>query len=199
MVHLADDAPIRRPVLTKAEMYPRLYAGEFGNTLPRWFDFAKWRADPNGYPTMPLWGIQSATKAGDPRARLNTPRDEVMDYLMHTGLWQDGYCISPMIHQFATPMFEGDVYDHPELGLLVSGNVAPIVPGSWRTHMKHPRLWKHAAALAMLRQVMNPNSFDDLMELRDSYPNHVYEFTALDRCYGTCPHRNCVFWEVRRY
>lgn len=188
------------PVLSKTDMYSRIVSGEFGNTLPRWFDWRAWVADPRGWldTAHPLWGVQSTRFAADPRARLNVPRSEVYDYLASSGLLCDGYCISPMVTQYGRARWEGDVYDHPTEGLICSGNAAPE-PGSWRTHMKSPRLWQRSAAYALLREVLTPSSFDDLMILRDLYPEHVYEFTALDVQFGTVPGRNAVVWEVRRY
>lgn len=188
------------PVLTKTDMYRRIEAGEFGNTLPRWYDVNAWLRDPKGYldAKHPLWGVQSTSKAGDPRARLNHPREGVAGYAASSGLERDGVCISPMVTQYGRALWEGDVYDHPERGLVCSGNLNPT-PGSWRTHMKSPRLWEFTAARMLLRQVMNENSYDDLMELVARYPNHAYEFTALDVHFGTRAGRNCVMWEVRRY
>lgn len=186
------------PVLNKQDMYDRIITGEFGNTLPRWFDWEQWRFAPGGYASKPLWGIQSTTKAGDPRARLNYPRDQVFDYLVQSGLLRDGYCISPMVTQYGKTRWEGDVYDSDDEGLVCCGNVSPE-PGTWRKHMQQPKMWKRSAALVLLRTVLTEYSFADLMSLRDRFPGHVYEFTALDCDYGTLPGRNAVIWEVRNY
>jgi len=188
------------PVLNKRDMYRRIEAGEFGNTLPRWYTLHDWYNDPKGYEDWqhPQWGIQSTSLAGDPRARLNYPRDDVYRYVVESGLDRDGVCISPMVTQYGRALWEGDVYDHPERGLICSGNLGPQ-PGTWRTHMKSPQLWEFTRARLLLRSVLNENSYDDLMELVARYPNHVYEFTALDVQFGTRPGRNAVMWEVRRY
>jgi hypothetical protein len=65
--------------------------------------------------------------------------------------------------------------------------------------MLAPRLWEGSAARGLLRAVLNPNSYDDLMEMIGVYPNHVVEMSVLDCCFGTVPGRNAVVWEVRRY
>ena len=182
----------REPVRTKRDMYSRLVAGEFGNTNPSWDGVHEWGMRTTDYP---LWGVRSKT-ANDPRTRLNVPTVEVFKYCYDNGLLDAN--ISPMVKAHSVH-WEGDVcrrHDGP--GLLCSGNVG-VVPGSWRTHMKKPRLWEGTAADALLRQYLNENSYDDLMNLLDFYPDHVVELSALDHCFGTVPGRNAVVWEVRRY
>lgn len=183
------------PVTTKADMYRRLIAGEFGNTIPRWFDYDRWCDE--GRSRYRLWGVQHTAKPAFPGTRLDVLGDEVSALLIDNGFGSD-YCISPMVHQVGRVQWEGDVYDHPERGLICSGNFAPR-PGSWRTHMKAPRLWEFTAARMLLRHVMNPNSHADLMELIGRFPGHVVELSALDVCFGSVSHRNAVVWEVRRY
>ena len=184
------------PVLTKAEMYRMLQAGAFGNTIPRWFDLHEWRARGHCH-RYELWGVQHSTKPAFPGTRLDVHWRDVDAVVECNGFGRD-YCISPMVHQVGAVQWEGDVYDHPERGLICSGNVGPA-PGSWRTHMKAPRLWEGSAARSLLRHVLNPNSYEDLMVLVENYPNHVCELSALDVCFGTVPNRNAVVWEVRRY
>lgn len=184
------------PVLTKRDMYPRLVAGEFGNTLPRYFRLSEWH-DSADHAQFLLWGVQHTTKAAFPGTRLDVPRQDV-GVCVAVGDFGRDYCISPMVHQVGHVQWEGDVYDHPERGLICSGNVGPA-PGSWRSHMKKPQLWEGAAARVLLRSVLNPNSFDDLLELVSRFPCHVVELSTLDVCFGTLKNRNAIIWEVRKY
>jgi hypothetical protein len=184
------------PVLTKREMYRRLVAGEFGNTLPRYFSLGEWH-DSADYARYVLWGVQHASISAFPGTRLDVPRQDVA-VVAHNGAFGMDYVISPMVHQVGRVQWEGDVYDHPERGLICSGNLDPA-PGSWRKHMLAPRLWEGTAARVLLRQVLNANSYDDLESLVARFPGHVVEFSALDCCFGTHPGRNAVIWEVRRY
>ena len=46
---------------------------------------------------------------------------------------------------------------------------------------------------------MNENSYDDLMELVELYPEHVIEFSATEGEVGLIRGRNHVVWEVRLY
>lgn len=178
-------------------MYARLCAGEFGNTVPRYSRIIDWRDSPD-YSRYILWGVQHATKAAFPGTRLDVPRQDVAARVATGGFGTD-YVISPMVHQVGRVLWEGDVCQrHDGAGLLCSGTVSPA-PGSWRRHMLAPRRWEGSAAPALLRSVLNENSYDDLMILLETYPEHVVELTALDVCFGTCPHRNGVVWEVRSY
>lgn len=186
----------RPPVLTKADMYPRLVAGEFGNTLPRFFTIREWRGS-GAAGRYRLWGVQHTTLPGFPGTRLNVESEKVEALIAEKGFGRN-YVISPMIHQVGHVQWEGDCYDHPERGLLCSGHFNPD-PGSWRTHMKNPYLWEGTRAMLLLRLVLNPNSFDDLMELLPHYPEHVFEFSALDCCFGTREGRNSIVWECRKY
>lgn len=192
----------REPVLTKADMYRRIVAGEFGNTLPRWFDWHAWCDDPNGYARYKLWGVQHTTVPGFPGTRLDVDRDGVQALLTDGGFGgaqARTYCISPMVHQVGAVRWEGDICrSHDGPGLVMSGNFRPV-SGSWRTHMKTPRLIQGTAAYWALKAVLNENSYDDLMILLDEYPDHVVELSALDVCFGTVPGRNAVVWEARKF
>lgn len=189
----------REPVLTKAEWYRRAATGEFGNGLPRFHDLAEWWEHPLGYAKCELWGVQHTTIPGYPGTRLNVPRDDVVFQIRDTfdGPRVFNYCISPMVHQFGTVLWEGDIMRGVD-GLSCHGHARPE-KGTWRKHMAKPDVWKGSAATAFLRHVLNGNSYDDLELLLDGYPDHVIELSALSRCYGTCPGRNSVIWEVRRY
>lgn len=59
-------------------------------------------------------------------------------------------------------------------------------------------LWGLQAKLTLQRHV-DPSSYDDLMDLLDTYPGHVVEFSTYAIDLGCAPHRNTVVWEVRDY
>lgn len=187
---------MKSAVSSKADMYRRSVAGEFGNTLPRFFTIREWwAASPRpGF----LWGVQHTAIAGFPGTRLNVPTEDVTILVTDHGFGAD-YVISPMLHQYGRVQWEGDVcsrWDGP--GLICSGSLKPA-PGSWRRHMLAPRLWEGTAATILLRYVLNDNSYDDVQSLIEDYPDHVVELSALDCCVGTKEHRNAVIWEVRKY
>lgn len=77
------DWDVMEAVTDKADMYRRLAAGEFGNTLPQWFSSIEWfmaHADESGTRlrpnTLAMWGVRTMSPGGP--CRLNCPRDEVM-------------------------------------------------------------------------------------------------------------------------
>lgn len=184
------------PVTDKRDMNRRLVAGEFGNTNPQWRNLDEWRADPAAR-RFSHWGVRHTTKPAFAGTKLNVATADVPALVGGVFEGRD-FNVSPMIWCVGNVQWEGDVYDHPERGLICSGNVGPE-PGSWRRHMLAPRLWEGTAAHNLLRAVLNPNSYDDLSELVEAYPSHVVELSALDACFGTVPGRNAVVWEVRRY
>lgn len=59
-------------------------------------------------------------------------------------------------------------------------------------------------ASELLRTVMDPSSFDWLIELLDTYHldsamSSVVEFSVYSICLGDIDNRNTLFWEVRNY
>lgn len=54
-------------------------------------------------------------------------------------------------------------------------------------------------ALCILKTFLDPSSYDDLMELFDTYPDSVIELSAFSKDVGIVPHRNTIIWEVRNY
>lgn len=54
-------------------------------------------------------------------------------------------------------------------------------------------------ALGILRTYLTPSSFDDLLELLDTYEGGVIEFSAYGKKLGDCRGRNTIIWEVRNY
>lgn len=185
----------REPVLTKADMYARMAAGEFGNTNPSWDGLSAWHQRKE-MTTYPLWGVRSK-RAGDPLTKLNVNIEDVWPYCHQHSLLDAN--ISPMVKAWSV-QWEGDVARDLAgcPGLLCCGNVN-VEPGSWRTHMKKPREWRLSAAEVLLRYVLNENSYEHVMQLLEDYPGHVIEFSALNHCFGTVPGHNAVIWEVRRY
>ncbi len=51
----------------------------------------------------------------------------------------------------------------------------------------------------LLNRYLTPNSYDDIMDLLDLYPDHVIEFSTYSKCLGDCNGRNTLIWEVRKY
>lgn len=194
------------PVTTKAEMYRRLAAGEFGNTIEQFFDAEDWRLDAAAaakckvsYPEF--WGVRTLTPGGP--CRLNCPVDEVLPTAAGFEAAGHRVNISMMVDRVAAVTAWLEVWDSPG-GLVVEGIENPDTAGgwTWRNSMPDParrRRWEGTAARLVLARHLNANSLDDLRILLAGYPDHVAELSALDRPLGTVPHRNGVVWEVRAY
>lgn len=178
----------------KADMYRRLTRGEFGNTIPQYFTVAEWERDA---PPYAAWGVRTLVPGGP--CRLYCPRDEVRQTAERPEFAAAGVNISMMVDAIAGVTLWAEVWDSPA-GLVVYGIEYPPRGASWRAEMpRRGRHWEGTAARVLLRRHLNPNSLTDLDTLRDVFPGHVYEFSAVDRCIGTVPHRNAVVWEVRNY
>lgn len=177
------------PVFTKADCYRRIVTGEFGNTLPRYFNATAW-ADSEDFSRYALWGVQHTSIPGFPGTRLDVPTWDVPAML---DAFHDCYCISPMVHQVGTVLWEGDIDSDGAYGHAYPAK------GSWRQHMQKPDVWTGSARIALLRHVLSPDSYEDVMLLLDTYPDHVVELSALSVFFGTIPYRNGVIWECRRY
>jgi hypothetical protein len=73
--------------------------------------------------------------------------------------------------------------------------------GSW-SHEAHCQFRHESEGLRtelLLQSVMNANSYDDFVELRQLYPTSVIEFSCYEHCLGDCDSRNTIIWEVRDY
>lgn len=55
------------------------------------------------------------------------------------------------------------------------------------------------AALEIVKKVMTPESYSDLMDLFEIYEDSVMEFTVWKDCLGNVAGRNSIVWEVRNY
>jgi len=57
--------------------------------------------------------------------------------------------------------------------------------------------WSGFTPAAALRQEMTPESWQDIQEIFDLWPDAIIEFTVFSKCFGHKPNRNTVIWEVR--
>jgi len=51
----------------------------------------------------------------------------------------------------------------------------------------------------LMKYFMDSNSYEDIRELMDMYPDSVIEFAVFDCEVGILPRRNTIVWEVRNY
>lgn len=182
-------------IVNKTEMYRLLAAGEFGNTIPQYFDLSAWKASAD-YRRYATWGVRTL-KPGGP-CRLYCPREEVEATAAAFG---QSVNVSCMIDAVTVVTAWLETWDSPT-GLVVEGVEYPARGESWRAVMPDParrRRWEGTRARMILAKHLNANSLADWELLRDKYPNSVVEFSACENCFGTVKGRNTVLWEVRNY
>lgn len=187
-------------VTNKVDMYRRLTAGEFGNTIRQYFDLDVWQSGDEA-DRIAMWGVRTLTPGGP--CRLNCPNHEVPRTALDYMALGHRVNISMMVDRVATVTAWLEVWDSPT-GLVVEGIEWPDTANlwTWRNSMPDPlkrKHWTGTAARMVLSRHLNENSRDDLWALVGAYPDHVVELSALDRCLGTVPHRNGIVWEVRNY
>jgi hypothetical protein len=186
------------PIASKAQMYELLAGGAFGNTIPQFFSVEQWLASPDSK-VYKTWGVRTLTPGGP--CRLFCPVAEVRATAESYIARGEKINISCMIDAVCEVTLWGEVYDDPnDSGLKVYGIEYPPKGGSWRDLMPTKgRTWEGLAARGILQKHMSPSSLADLWAIFDLWPEHVVEFSAVDRNFGTIPGRNCVVWEVRKY
>jgi hypothetical protein len=187
---------MKSPVTTKADMYKRLAAGEFGSTIPQYFSLADWLN--SGQLWIEFWGVRTMTPGGP--CRLNCPVIDVVATAREFEAAGHRVNISMMVDKVATVTAWLELWDSPT-GFVVEGIEWPKTPEwTWRNSMPDPdkrKRWEGIAARMVLKRHLNANSLEDVWQLIEDYPDHVIEMSSLDRCIGTVPHRNHVCWEVR--
>lgn len=166
--------------------------GLFGNVIERHFTLDSWLPQSHRFA---LWGVQTTRTPGGP-CRLNCPTAEVEATFREFAPFVP--VISPMISAVEQTRWAGDIWDGPT-GLTLHGLLNPAIGFHWRREMLHPTEWRGTAARSLLRSVLNDNSYDDLNDLIERYPGHVYELSAFEKCVGTLAGRNHLVWEVRAY
>lgn len=191
-----DEIPAPRPVLTKQDFVIRYGAGEFGNRSPTWDNLDAMAAE-----GVLEWSQYRNAKyhirnrvAGGP-TWYNVLAETLADaWWTATRMVQErSLYISEMCPTERTLINAEVMRDVGGLYLYYSTVRKPM-----RDSLKEGgREAKGVAAIAILREFLNNNSYEWLQHLLDSYPDHVVELTALDCCWGTEPGHNTLFWEVR--
>lgn len=181
-------------VTNKRQMYRMLADGDFGNTIPQYFNVDEWlnSADSKKYA---WWGVRTLRPAGP--CKLNCRSVDVAENASEFG---EPVNISMMIDKVTRINLWAEVLE-TETGLAVYGIENPDTrTKSWRSAMpSEGRQWHGLAARGVLSRHLTPSSVADLRALLDRFPGHVVELSACVSCIGTIPGRNAVIWEVRKY
>jgi len=170
-------------------------ADRFGNRAPTWNSFSAFAWE--GYDGL----VHVRNRVAGGKTYYNIPSENVIDLWRklhggYTDTFNSGWYISAMApHEYN----------------LIQGEVTLFADGPWMMYstVKNKPMRDALAEQAsiasgimvssLLRQHMDPSSYDWLQELFVLYEDHVVEFSTFSKNWGTIPHRNTVFWEVRRY
>jgi hypothetical protein len=189
-----ERGPAKGSVETKQDYYRRSETLEFGNKLQVWPDFWSWRC--SGY----KGGIRFRSRArasgaftlGPP-----IPFDDVPS--AYYKLLDEGYSESELLfceaalHEFT--VIQGEVC-RSSRGLELTWSIEPGI--TVREAMTRAKYSSGLAVKLILESRLDPVDYEDLMELLDTYPDHVVEFSVFSTDMGVLG-RRMVVWEVRRY
>lgn len=178
---------------TKSEFLRRSTLGLLGNCMPLWESVREARNAGYHGPVMLRY-----REASSLFMRPHVPLDEVdalIDSLAPQGALRELFYLS-----WADPKIprtlNAEVWRAPG-GLYLNYGTSQINLRDDLT--QNGRHVQGSAATAILRWACCPNSFDDIEELLDRYPDHVIELTAYASFLGNLPGRNTIVWEVRHY
>lgn len=188
-------------VSNKAEMYRMLHRGDFGNTVPMWFDATSWFSAAmcvdSPYNRINWWGVRSLTPGGP--CELNVYFSEVVHIVRKFIRQGHKVNISPMIDRIVNVTMWANIL-RSNSGLVLECIEYPDKASNWRAEMPiKAKTYQNTAANILLRKHLNPNTLDDLEILLDKYPGAVVELSATESEFGTVPGRNAIIWEVRNY
>lgn len=194
----------RPPVLTKKDFVRRYQNGEFGNASPTWDSLDSWLMDNARYKyadaTDPvfssLWHIRNRVASGPTYYDLAISTVEFRwTELLRRGVKPQNLYISAMAPTALT-LFQGEVCQSTEYLWLTYSTL----PFTMREALaKQTRLAYGIMAVRLLQHYMDDNSYGWLEHLLETYPGHVVEFSVYSKPWGTIPHHNTVYWEVRNY
>lgn len=182
-----------KPVLTKGDFVRRYKAGEFGNASITWNSVPEYLASDYKYP------VHFRNRVANGLTWYNVEWQHAVPLyarILSEGVKSDDIYVSAMAPHHLN-VIQGEVQrSNKHIDLFYS--TAPDVP--MRDALNQGAQQVHGAtARLLLRFYLNQRSYEWLEWLLDSYPNHVVEFSVFQKCWGTIPGHNTVFWEVRKY
>lgn len=198
-----------RPVLHKKDFVERYKRGEFGNASPTWHSIEEWLDWVDSLPnplallgcSMPLSSLGNfhiRNRIAQGVTWYNVPADQldiVWDIAMHRVGAENLYISAMAPHD--KNLIQGEVWQNTEhLWLTYSTMVGNPMRDVLR---EEPRHATGLNAARILRHYLCPNSWEWLNQLLDNYPSHVIEFSTFSVEWGTIPHYNTVWWEIRNY
>lgn len=184
-----DDYP---PVLTKKDFVERYLAGEFGNRAPSWATLDEFRAgDYRGKAHL-----RNRVAGGETYYNIEAADISALwEKQERPELW---YCSGMAPHDLN--LLQGEVVQsHNQAGLDLY--YSDVIGKPMRDALAERSYQVHGVRSSLvLREYLDANSYDWLMELLQRYPYHVVEISVFSKPWGTLfPLFNTVVWEVRSY
>lgn len=179
------------PITTKEKFYRLWDAGLLGNRLNTWEGPIQYLGE-RGYSKTDLLVIRDKNPSGYCKYDIRT------DHLIREWVNAVNQGCDPVLNEAMDPsrvLLNAEARYIAEHGFTLTYSLE-------RLHMR-PAIAKAARhaigtkAMAIVRHFLDGNSQDDLFGLFERYPDHVIEFTALDKYVGILPRRNTLIWEVR--
>lgn len=186
------------PVLTKRDFVERYAKGEFGNASPTWQTcnelLAHGQTIPANHPQSDLGLFHLRNRQAGGSTYYNLSWSACVAKWIEQERQSDWYA-SAMAPSACT-ILQGELQDRPE-GLYLNYNqVAAPMREAFALQSRHSC---GIMTRCLLKQHMDPTSYDWVQVLLERYPEHVIEFSCYSKFWGTIPFRNTVIWEVRRY
>lgn len=188
------------PVLSKKDFVRRYAKGEFGNASPTWQSYKHLRRD-SGRGSILLcdseqrWHIRNRIIGG--KTWYDVEGINLYD------AWLLACCEVGTINLYISAMaptdktlIQGEVQQTEEHLYLTYSRLALPMRKALAKGQSH---LTGILAVETLRYFLCYNSFEWLQHLLNTYPLHVIEFSTYDVDWGTVPHYNTVFWEIRSY
>lgn len=186
-----------KPVRTKKDFVARYMAGEFGNASPSWPNFKAYWADRHK-PKSGKGLIHFRNRLPGGKTYYNIDPAIGACRLAHD-LTEEGTIADYYISEMA-----------PSEKTLIQGEIEGGFADLYLTYNQQKLAMRDGfdierkiavgiKAKLLLQHYMDPNSWEWLNHLRLHYVDHVIEFSTYAVEWGTLPHYNTVFWEVRQY
>lgn len=181
-----------KPVRTKKDFVERYINGEFGNASLSWPTYEEFVA--SGYSSGPIH-FRNKIPGGPTHYNVDPLNTLILARELEFNGTLKNYYISAMAPH-DKGLIQGEVSGgFADLYLYYNLQKLPMR----EAFAVERRFAAGIKARVILQRFMDGNSWEWLNQLLVNYPDHVVEFSTFEIEWGTVPHFNTVFWEVRRY
>jgi hypothetical protein len=179
-------------IKTKSEFYEKYHKGVLGNKLLTWDTWEECVAHPYSGPIGCRYKLPN-------HPQYNVFNISKQEMPSHVEKFVKEGAVRDLINYGESPkdellLMQGEFVYLDKLYLTYSYEKTNM-----RIAMKNAKHAYGSAAQFLLRHFTNENSWAMIEDLRELYPDYVFEFGVYDYCLGVLPHHNLIVWEVRSY